>query len=89
MKYRAGDMVVCRSAYGVDYLTKGKEYEVVRGEELSKLIDVSAGKSDLTIVVECDDGLQRSVSKLKFVPATEVVAKRGKLEVLKPARKRG
>ena len=87
MRYRAGDLVVCRSKYGADYLTEGKEYEVLKGEELSTFLGVT-GSSDLMIVIECDDGKERAVSKLKFVPATRVVARRGKLEVLKPARKR-
>lgn len=87
MRYKPGDIVVCRSKYGTDFLTEGKEYEVIKGEELSSFLGVT-GSADLMIVVECDDGKERAVSKLKFVPATEVVAKRGKLEVLKPAKKR-
>jgi hypothetical protein len=88
VRYRAGDIVICRSEYGTDYLTKGKEYVVIKGEDITRYFDEVSKSSDLTIVVECDDGQQRPVSKLKFVPATQVVAKRGKLEVLKPARKR-
>lgn len=84
MRYKPGDIVVCRSRYGTDYLTEGKEYEVIKGEELSSFL----GSSDLMIVVECDDGKERPISKLKFVPAAEVIAKRGKLEVLKTIKKR-
>lgn len=87
MRYKPGHIVVCRSEYGTDYLTVGKEYEVIKGEELSAFLGI-ADTSDLMIVIECDDGKQRAVSKLKFVPATEVVARRGKLELVKPARKR-
>lgn len=87
MRFRPGDIVVCRSRYGTDFLTEGKEYEVIKGEELSTFLGVT-GSADLMIVVECDDGKERAVSKLKFVPATRVIARRGKLEVLKPARKR-
>jgi hypothetical protein len=85
-RYKPGDQVVCRSDFGVEGLvTPGKQYEILKPEGYMSLVSaLGLGmNSDLLITIMCDDGKPRGITKLRFVPATEIAIKRGKLELVR------
>jgi hypothetical protein len=82
-KFMPGDWMICRSDVGVEGLvTVGKRYRALSHEGLSNFLKI-VGSPSLMVTVDCDDGQSRSVNKLRFVPDTQAVAKRGKLELHK------
>jgi hypothetical protein len=86
-KYKSGDHVVCRSDDGIEGLvTPGKKYEILTPESfmsLASALGISSVNPEPTITIKCDDGKNRAINKLRFVPATETVLSRGKLELVR------
>jgi hypothetical protein len=82
-KFLPGDWMICRSDAGVEGLiTVGKRYQALSHEGLTNFLKL-VGSPSLMVTVECDDGQPRSVNKLRFVPDTQTVARKGKLALLK------